>query len=88
MNPTGIGTPSLPRYCIAVGRSSERNRNFATCFCIWLRRRRDRRRARRVAPDELVIYCLYALTAASTLPSKAAVHRLVAITLAGLRTGG
>jgi AcrR family transcriptional regulator len=40
-----------------------------------------------VAPEELVTYCLYALTAASSLPSKAAVHRLVALTLAGLRTG-
>jgi AcrR family transcriptional regulator len=38
-----------------------------------------------VAPDELAIYCLHALGAASTLPSKAAVSRLVAVTLAGLR---
>jgi hypothetical protein len=38
-----------------------------------------------VAPDELAIYCLHALGAASTLPSKAAVGRLVAVTLAGLR---
>ena len=38
-----------------------------------------------VAPDELVSYCLHALTAASGLASKAAVRRLVAITLAGLR---
>lgn len=38
-----------------------------------------------VAPDELASYCLHALTAASSLPSKAAVRRLVAITLAGLR---
>ena len=38
-----------------------------------------------VAPDELASYCLHALTAASTLPSKAAVHRLVTVTLAGLR---
>jgi AcrR family transcriptional regulator len=38
-----------------------------------------------VAPDELAIYCLHALTAASSLPSKAAVRRLVTITLAGLR---
>jgi AcrR family transcriptional regulator len=37
-----------------------------------------------IAPDELVTYCLHALTAANTLPSKAAVHRLVAVTLAGL----
>ena len=38
-----------------------------------------------VAPDELASYCLHALTAARTLPSKAAVRRLVAVTLAGLR---
>jgi AcrR family transcriptional regulator len=38
-----------------------------------------------VAPDELAAYCLHALTAASNLPSKAAVHRLVGVTLAGLR---
>jgi AcrR family transcriptional regulator len=38
-----------------------------------------------VAPDELASYCLHALTAASSLPSRAAVRRLVAITLAGLR---
>jgi AcrR family transcriptional regulator len=38
-----------------------------------------------VAADELATYCLHALTAASSLPSKAAVHRLVSVTLAGLR---
>lgn len=38
-----------------------------------------------IALDELVHYCLHALTAAGTLPSKAAVRRLVAVTLAGLR---
>jgi len=38
-----------------------------------------------VAPDELARYCLHALTAASSLPSKAAVRRLVTVTLAGLR---
>jgi AcrR family transcriptional regulator len=38
-----------------------------------------------VPPTELASYCLHALTAASTLPSKAAVRRLVAVTLAGLR---
>ena len=38
-----------------------------------------------ISPDELALYCLHALGAASTLPSKAAVHRLVAVTLAGLR---
>ena len=38
-----------------------------------------------VAPDELATYCLHALAAASSLPSKAAVGRLVAVILAGLR---
>ena len=38
-----------------------------------------------VAPEELASYCLHALTAASTVPSKVAVRRLVAVTLAGLR---
>jgi AcrR family transcriptional regulator len=38
-----------------------------------------------VAPDELATYCLHALAAAGSLPSRAAVRRLVAVTLAGLR---
>ncbi|HWJ76046.1 MAG TPA: TetR family transcriptional regulator [Kaistia sp.] len=38
-----------------------------------------------VAPDELASYCLHALTAAAGLPSKAAVRRLVTVTLDGLR---
>ncbi|HLK00567.1 MAG TPA: TetR/AcrR family transcriptional regulator [Streptosporangiaceae bacterium] len=38
-----------------------------------------------VAPAELASYCLHALTAASSLPSKAAVQRLVQVTLSGLR---
>jgi AcrR family transcriptional regulator len=38
-----------------------------------------------VAPDELASYCLHALGAASSLPSEAAVRRLVTVTLAGLR---
>ena len=37
-----------------------------------------------VTPDELATYCLHALAAATGLPSKAAVRRLVAVTLAGL----
>jgi AcrR family transcriptional regulator len=40
-----------------------------------------------VAPDELASYCLHALAAASSLPSRAAVRRLVTVTLAGLRPG-
>ena len=39
-----------------------------------------------VAPDELSSYCLHALEAASSLPSTAAVRRLVQVTLGGLRT--
>jgi AcrR family transcriptional regulator len=38
-----------------------------------------------VPPGELASYCLHALTAASTMPSKAAVRRLVTVTLAGLQ---
>ena len=38
-----------------------------------------------VSPDELATYCLHALSAASSLRSKAAVRRLVALTLAGIR---
>ncbi|MFF8261316.1 TetR/AcrR family transcriptional regulator [Streptomyces virginiae] len=38
-----------------------------------------------VPPAELAHYCLHALTAAAALTSAAAVHRLVAVTLDGLR---
>jgi AcrR family transcriptional regulator len=38
-----------------------------------------------IAPHELTTYCLHALTAAGSLPSKAALDRLVTVTLAGLR---
>lgn len=38
-----------------------------------------------VAPDELATYCLHALDAARTLPSRVAVRRLVTVVLAGLR---
>jgi hypothetical protein len=41
-----------------------------------------------VAPEELATYCLHALAAASSMPSRAAVHRLVAVTLAGLAPPG
>jgi len=37
-----------------------------------------------VAPEELAKYCLHALLAAGSLPSKAAVRRLVSVILAGL----
>src|SRR4051794_21908340 len=38
-----------------------------------------------VTPSELAVYCMHAVTAAAGLPSKAAVLRLVKVTLAGLR---
>ncbi|WP_210570648.1 TetR/AcrR family transcriptional regulator [Streptomyces sp. GESEQ-4] len=38
-----------------------------------------------IPPAELTRYCLSALAAARTLPSEAAVRRLVAVTLAGMR---
>jgi AcrR family transcriptional regulator len=38
-----------------------------------------------VPADELLSYCLYALAAAATMPSKTAVRRLVTVTLAGLQ---
>ncbi|HVM29509.1 MAG TPA: TetR/AcrR family transcriptional regulator [Candidatus Limnocylindrales bacterium] len=38
-----------------------------------------------VPPDELATYCLHAIAAAGRLASKAAVYRLVAVTIAGLR---
>ena len=41
-----------------------------------------------VAADELANYCLHALSGAASLPSTAAVRRLVAVTLDGLRREG
>ncbi len=38
-----------------------------------------------VAPEELAVYCLHAIAAAGSLPSRAAVRRLVTVTLDGLR---
>ena len=39
-----------------------------------------------VATDELASFCLHALSAAGSLPSEAAVRRLAAVTLTGLRS--
>jgi AcrR family transcriptional regulator len=38
-----------------------------------------------VPPEELARYCIHALAAARSLPSEAAIQRLVKVTLAGLR---
>jgi AcrR family transcriptional regulator len=40
-----------------------------------------------VPPDELASYCLHAVAAAGSLPSKSAVRRLVTVILAGLHPG-
>jgi AcrR family transcriptional regulator len=41
-----------------------------------------------IEPKELASFCLHALAGARSLPSKAAVRRLVTVTMAGLRTKG
>ncbi|MEP6600050.1 MAG: TetR/AcrR family transcriptional regulator [Actinomycetota bacterium] len=41
-----------------------------------------------IPPGELATYCLHALTSASTLPSKAAIRRLITVTISGLRPEG
>lgn len=41
-----------------------------------------------VTPDELATYTVHALDAATLLPSKAAIRRLVTVTLSGLRPPG
>jgi len=38
-----------------------------------------------ISPAELATYCLHALTAATTLPTKAATHRLVSLTVTALK---
>ena len=38
-----------------------------------------------IAPGELASYCLHALTGAGSLPSEAAVRRLLSVTMSGLR---
>lgn len=43
---------------------------------------------RDVVPAELAAFCLHALAAAGSLSSEDAVHRLVAVTLGGLRPAG
>jgi AcrR family transcriptional regulator len=40
-----------------------------------------------IAAAELAVYCVHAISAAAGLPSKAAVQRLVSVTLSGLRPG-
>ena len=41
-----------------------------------------------IAPSELALFCIHAIAAAACLPSRAAVSRLVEITLAGIRPAG
>jgi AcrR family transcriptional regulator len=65
-----------------VARAQQRLRHLIRDLLIEAARTGDVRDD--VAPDELASYCLHALTAAGGLTSKAAIRRLVKITLAGL----
>jgi AcrR family transcriptional regulator len=66
-----------------VARAEQQLRDFIRDLLIEGARTGDLRDD--VAPDELASYCLHALGAAGSLPSKAAVRRLVTVTLGGLR---
>lgn len=68
-----------------VGRAQQHLRDFVTDLVTRAAAAGEARTD--VAPAELAGYALHALTAAGTLPSKAAVTRLVTVTLAGLRPG-
>jgi DNA-binding FrmR family transcriptional regulator len=69
-----------------VRRSVRRRRNSSRSCTDQIGERSDRERRRAdVAPAEPAIYCPPALTAASEVPSKAAVRTLASVTLAGLR---
>jgi AcrR family transcriptional regulator len=65
-----------------VGRAEQRLRDMVRDLLTDAARTGDVRRD--VAPDELANYCLHALAAARSLPSLAAVHRLVTVIVAGL----
>jgi AcrR family transcriptional regulator len=67
-----------------VGRAEQQLRHFLRDLLAEAARAGDVRDD--VAPDELATYCLHALTAAEGLPTKAAIRRLVKVTLAGLRS--
>ena len=57
-----------------------------TEFLELIRDARERKQIRDdIDPAELAAFCVHALAAAASLPSKAAVRRLVAVTLDGLR---
>lgn len=66
-----------------VARAHKHLRNFIRDLLTEGARRGDLRDD--MPADELATYCLHALSAASSLPSKAAVRRLVKVTLAGVR---
>ena len=65
---------------------TEAQQQLVDLVCDLLRDVTDTGRIRDdVSTEELATYCIHALAAATTLPSEAAVRRLVKVTLAGLR---
>jgi AcrR family transcriptional regulator len=76
-----------PLVVLLHERGRSRARHHLTDFLTGLLREAAAAGAVRddVPPEELVRYCLDALSAASSLPSKPAVARLVTVVLAGLR---
>lgn len=65
---------------------SRAQQQLVDLFCDLLSEARTARQLRDdIASEELAHYCLHALSGARTLPSDAAVERLVNVTLAGLR---
>ncbi len=65
-----------------VDRAQQRLRDFIQGLLVEAAKDGDLRDD--VATDELASYCLHALTAAGSMTTPDAVHRLVAVTLAGL----
>ena len=78
--------PALRRLCTKAHTSRRyRISSFSSYETCWLRVPKRATVRTDVATEELASYCLHALGAARSLPSKAAVRRLVEVTLAGLR---
>jgi AcrR family transcriptional regulator len=80
------GTPELLALLHPPGQASPAERQLIAMFRDLLTEAAGTGAVRDdIGPDELANYCLHALAAAGNLPSEAAVERLVAVTLAGLR---
>ena len=80
------GTPELGALLHRGQHVIQAERDLVALFEELLREAADADALRDdVAPEELASFCLHALNAAGSLPDDAAVHRLVQVTLAGLR---